>query len=175
MNQQETTATPNPFIIRPARESDIAALMAMIRELAEYERLADAVVASEADLHRALFGDSPAAEAIIAESAGGAAGFALFFRTYSTFVGRPGLWLEDLFVRPAFRRCGIGRALFQRLVALAAERDYGRMEWSVLDWNEPAIQFYLSLGAKPNDEWTTYRMTPGAFGRLANGNVPGET
>ncbi|HEX3997835.1 MAG TPA: GNAT family N-acetyltransferase [Pirellulales bacterium] len=147
-----------PPLIRPARETDVAHLLAMIRELADYERLLDAVVATEAGLRQALFGEPRSAEALLAEFDGEPAGFALYFQTFSTFVGRPGLWLEDLFVRPAFRRHGIGRALFDRLAAIAVERGYGRMEWTVLDWNASAIDFYRRLGAVPLSDWTTFRL-----------------
>lgn len=161
-----TSATP--LIIRSVRESDVGDLLAMIRELAEYERLSHAVVATEEHLRRALFGDPRFAEALLAEVEGTAAGFALYFSTFSTFVGRPGLWLEDLFVRPTFRRQGIGRTLFQRIAALAVERDCGRMEWAVLDWNQPAIDFYRRLGALPLSDWTTFRLDAEALNRIGN-------
>lgn len=157
--------------IRAAGEADLGDLLAMIRELAEYERLLDAVVASEADLKQALFGDRPTAEALIADSAGEGAGFALFFSTFSTFVGRPGLWLEDLYVRPKFRRRGIGSGLFRRVVELAAERGCGRMEWAALDWNAPAINFYRGMGAVALDDWTTFRLDAAALRRVGNSDV----
>jgi len=155
-----------PIVIRTATADDVPVILAFIRELAEYERLSDAVVATEASLTTALFGQAPAAEVLIAELDGAPAGFALFFHNFSTFLSRRGLYLEDLYVRPAHRRLGIGRALFRRLAALAVERGCGRMEWSVLDWNESAQRFYEGLGAVPMDEWTTYRLTGAALEAL---------
>lgn len=148
-----------PLVIRPAGAEDIPIILAFIRELADYERLADAVVATETTLVEALFGASPAAEVLIAEVDGAPAGFALFFHNFSTFLSRRGLYLEDLYVRPAYRRNGIGRALLSALAALAVERNCGRMEWSVLDWNEDAVRFYRSLEAEPLSDWTTFRLT----------------
>jgi GNAT superfamily N-acetyltransferase len=149
----------SPIRIRAAASADAADLLGLIRELATYERLADQVVASEADLRAALFGPRPAAEAVLADVGESLAGFALFFQNYSTFLGRPGIYLEDLFVRPGFRRRGVGRALFRHLAGLAIERNCGRFEWSVLDWNAPAIAFYRSLGALPLSDWTVFRLT----------------
>jgi GNAT superfamily N-acetyltransferase len=149
---------PSAVEIRPARESDVGDLLTMIRELAEYEKLLHAVVATDTDLRRALFGETPCAEALIAVADDEPAGFALFFSTFSTFVGRPGLWLEDLFVRPKFRRHGIGLGLFCRVAEIARERNCGRMEWAVLDWNQPAIDFYQRLGAVAMSDWTTFRL-----------------
>jgi GNAT superfamily N-acetyltransferase len=166
MNLSGGPSDPHDFKIRAALESDASILLALIRELAEYERLLDAVVATEDDLRQSLFGEQRGVEALIAESGGGAAGFAIFFTTFSTFVGRPGLWLEDLYVRPEFRKRGIGLALFRHVAALAVERNCGRMEWSVLDWNEPAIKFYRSLGAVPMSEWTTFRLDAAALRRV---------
>jgi GNAT superfamily N-acetyltransferase len=154
--------------IRHAGPEDAQLVLGFIRELAEYERLSHAVVATEADLRRSLFGAEPFARALIASLDGSEVGFAVYFFNYSTFVGRPGLYLEDLFVRPAARGRGVGRALLAQLAQIAVERDCGRMEWAVLDWNEPAIRFYRSLGASPNDEWTTYRLSRDALGRLAS-------
>jgi GNAT superfamily N-acetyltransferase len=151
---------------------DVPLILSFIRKLAEYERLAHAVVASEEGLTEALFGPRPAAEVILTEWEGEPAGFALFFTTFSTFVGRPGLYLEDLFVEPWLRGKGIGKALLLRLAQLAVERGYGRVEWSVLDWNEPAIGFYRSLGAVPMDEWTVYRLSGEALERLAGRTAP---
>lgn len=145
--------------IRMAGPSDAAQVLEFIRGLAEYERLADEVVATEEAIERTLFGPSPAAEVLIAEWDGQGAAFALFFSTYSTFLAKPGIWLEDLFVMPAFRGRGIGRALLSHLANLTIERDCGRLEWAVLDWNEPAIGFYRRLGAEAQDEWTTWRLT----------------
>ena len=153
--------------IRPAEPADTALILSLIRELAEYERLPHEVVATEDALRATLFGARSRAEVLIADADGQAAGFALFFHNYSTFLARPGLYLEDLFVRPAFRRQGIGRMLLTRLAGIAVARGCGRFEWSVLDWNEPARRFYESLGARPMDEWTTYRMTGAALDELA--------
>jgi GNAT superfamily N-acetyltransferase len=153
--------------LRPATANDVPLILDLIRGLAEYERLPHAVVATEALLRDSLFGPVPAAEVVIAELDGVAAGFALFCHNYSTFLARRGLWLEDLFVRPAFRGQGIGRALLVHLAEVAVARDCGRLEWSVLDWNESAIGFYRSLGAVPMDEWTTFRVTGEALSRLA--------
>lgn len=153
--------------IRPALRGDVPLILAFIRELAAFERLADEVVATEDALAGTLFGPHPAAEVLIAEIDGVAVGFALFFRNYSTFLGRPGIFLEDLFVRPAARGRGIGRALLSRLATIAAERGCGRLEWAVLDWNESAIGFYEKLGATARSDWTTYRLTGDALARLA--------
>jgi GNAT superfamily N-acetyltransferase len=153
-------------VIRPARPDDCELIAILIGELAEYERLAHEAVATADDLRRDLFGERPYAEAVIAEVEGEPAGFALFFHNYSTFQGRPGLYLEDLFVRPAYRGRGLGRALLVHLARLALARGCGRMEWAVLDWNAPAIAFYESLGARPMSDWTTYRLDGAALGRL---------
>lgn len=153
--------------IRAAEPADVSAIQALICELAEYEKLRHAVVATEASLQRNLFGDRPAAEAIVALDAGQVVGFALFFTTYSTFVGKPGIYLEDVYVRPKARGKGFGRALLQYVARTAVERDCGRVEWSVLNWNEPAIRFYQSLGAEPLEEWTMYRLTDEALARTA--------
>jgi len=153
--------------LRPAVPADVPAILELIRSLAEYERLAHEMVATAADLEAALFGPRPAAEVVLAECDGQVAGFALFFVSFSTFLGRPGLYLEDLFVRPDFRGRGIGRRLMTRLAALAVERGYGRFEWSVLDWNRPAIDFYRSLGARPMDGWTVQRVDGEALRALA--------
>lgn len=145
--------------IRRAVEADIPLIHALIRELAEYERLSHVVTATDARLRETLFGPRPAAEVLIASLDSTPVGFALFFQNYSTFLAQPGLYLEDLFVRPEFRGRGVGRKLLARLAAIAVERNYGRVEWTVLDWNEPAIRFYQSLGAKPMDDWTVMRLT----------------
>ncbi|HEU0054223.1 MAG TPA: GNAT family N-acetyltransferase [Longimicrobium sp.] len=154
--------------IRPATEADAPLILAFIRELAEYERLAHEVVATEDGLRETLFGARAYAEVLIAEVDGAPAGFALFFHNYSTFLGRPGLYLEDLFVRPEHRGRGVGRALLAHLARTAVERGCGRLEWWVLDWNEAAIRFYRSLGARAMDEWTVFRLTGDALGRLAD-------
>jgi GNAT superfamily N-acetyltransferase len=154
--------------IRTARPADLELIAQLIHELAEFERLSDAVVFDEATLGHHLFGDRPCAEVLIAEDADSTAlGFALYFHTFSTFLGRPGLYLEDLYVREAARGQGVGRALLQRLARLAVERECGRLEWAVLDWNAGAIAFYRSLGAAPNDEWTTFRLRGEALTSLA--------
>jgi GNAT superfamily N-acetyltransferase len=150
-----------------AAERDVPVILEMIRGLAEYEKLTHAVVATEEKLHATLFGAHPAAEVLLAYDGEECAGFALFFPNYSTFLAAPGLYLEDLFVKPHARGKGIGRALLVRLAAIATERNYGRMEWSVLDWNEPAIGFYKKLGAVAKDEWTTFRLTGDALTQLA--------
>jgi len=144
--------------IEPAREDDVPLILAFIKGLAEYERLAHRVVATEEGLRASLFGAQPAAEVVLAYVGDEPAGFALFFHNYSTFLGRPGLYLEDLFVWPRWRGRGVGRRLLAHLARLALERGCGRMEWSVLDWNEPAIRFYRSVGAVGMDEWTVQRL-----------------
>ena len=154
-------------MIRPATAEDTPAICRLIRGLAEYERLAHVVALDEGRLRAHLFGPRPFAEVLLAEGAGAVVGFALFFHNYSTFLGQPTLFLEDLFVEPAHRGKGHGKALLRALARLAVERGCGRLEWSVLNWNEPAIGFYRSLGARPMDEWTVFRMTPAEFGRLA--------
>ena len=154
--------------IRAARAEDCALIKAFILELAEYERLAHEVVTTEEALRATLFGERPAAEVLIAEVEGEAAAFALFFHSYSTFLARPGLYLEDLFVRPAHRKLGIGAAMMQRLAQVAVERGCGRLEWSVLDWNVDAIGFYEKLGARSQQDWTVYRVTGEALTRLAS-------
>jgi GNAT superfamily N-acetyltransferase len=153
--------------IRAAQRADVPLLVRFIRELAEYEQLAHEVVASEEDLAESMFGARPAAEALIAELEGEPAGVAVFFTSFSTFLARPGLYLEDLFVRPALRRRGVGKALLLHLARLAVERNHGRFEWSVLDWNRPAIAFYESLGAVPVPGWTRFRLTGEALRRAA--------
>jgi GNAT superfamily N-acetyltransferase len=145
--------------LRWATHADAALLLRFIRGLAEYEREPDAVRVTEQTLARQLADEDPPFECLIASFDGEPAGFALFFRTYSTWLGQPGIWLEDLFVLPEARRRGVGRALLQRLAALAEERACGRLEWSVLEWNQPAIEFYASLGAKLMDEWRICRVT----------------
>lgn len=153
--------------IRPATAADIPLIAQFIRDLAEYERLSGEVRFDEAVLEAKLFGGRPYAEVLIGEIDGVAQGFALFFHNFSTFEGKPGVYLEDLFVRPEARGAGLGKALLKKLAAIAVERDCARLEWSVLDWNEPAIQFYLGLGAKPMDEWTVYRVDGAALAGLA--------
>jgi GNAT superfamily N-acetyltransferase len=152
--------------IRWAEPGDEVVLLELIVELAVYEREPDAVEATAERLAESLFGTRPVAEAVLAERDSGVVGFALFFTTFSTWVGRPGLYLEDLFVRERERRKGVGKALLLHLAEIARERNYGRMEWSVLDWNEPAIDFYRGLGAEPMSDWTVYRLDQGALERL---------
>ncbi len=157
--------------IGPARARDVPLILELINELAAFEQLQDQVVATEATLHESLFGARPGAEAVIARIGGEAAGFALFFHNFSTFLGRRGLYLEDLFVRPAFRGHGIGRHLLVHLARLALERGCGRLEWAVLDWNRPARDFYEALGAEANPAWVNYRVTGEALLRLARGSA----
>lgn len=161
-----TTEAPG-LTLRFGGESDVALILQFIRELAEYERLAHDVVATEETLRASLFGEPRRAEVVLAERGGEPAGFALFFHNFSTFVGRPGLYLEDLFVRPAFRGHGIGRELLACLARVAVERDCGRFEWAVLDWNEPAIGFYKALGARPMNDWKVFRIDGDALLKLA--------
>ena len=153
--------------LRAATAADVPTILRLIRGLAEYERLLHECEATEAQLHATLFGERPQAEVVLAEWEGAPAGFALFFHNYSTFLARRGLYLEDLFVFPEFRGRGIGRALLVHLARLAVERGCGRLEWAVLDWNEPAIRFYRSLGAAPMDEWTVMRVTGDGLRALA--------
>jgi GNAT superfamily N-acetyltransferase len=155
------------FEIRPATRADVPELLRLIRSLAAYEKLEHMAVGTDAMLAEALFGARPAAEALVAQAGGRAVGFALFFTTFSTFLCQPGLYLEDLFVEPAHRGAGIGKALLARLAALAAQRGCGRLEWRVLDWNEPSIRFYESLGASLLEEWILVRMTREEFEALA--------
>ena len=155
--------------IRPAAPADLPLIADLIRALAEYEKLADEVRFNEAVLGEKLFGPRPYAEVLIGEIDGEVQGFALFFHNFSTFEGRPGIYLEDLFVRPEARVCGLGKALLGELARIAVERDCARLEWWVLDWNEPSIGFYRSLGAVAMDEWTGYRLTGDALAQLAAG------
>lgn len=153
--------------IRPATEEDVPLVLSFIKELAEYERLSDEVVATEGELREHLFGERPAAAVTIGTVDGSTAGFALFFHSFSTFLGRPGIYLEDLYVRPAFRGRGLGRAFLIHLAKLAKERGGGRLEWAVLNWNEPALKLYKSIGAVPMDQWTVYRLSGEALDELA--------
>ena len=157
------------LVIRPAQAGDEKVIFDLICALARYEQLADQVSATPELLNEALFGATPTAEAVLAECCGEAVGFALFFQDFSTFLARPGLYLEDLYVRESMRGRGIGKALLLHLVGLARERGCGRMEWSVLNWNQPAIEFYQSLGAKPMDNWTVYRLDQAALAKLDRG------
>lgn len=155
------------IVIRPATAADVPLVIELIRALAEYEKLSDRVTATPELIEQALFGPRPMAECLIAESDGSAAGFALFFHNFSTFIGKPGIYLEDLFVKPESRGRGLGKALLSRLAQIALERDCGRMEWAVLDWNEPAIKFYRALGAESLDDWEIFRLTGVALAALA--------
>ena len=158
----------NPVTIKIARAepSDAPVILALIRELAEFERLLDQVTATEEGIRESLFGSQPRAEVLLARVADEVAGFALYFHNYSTFVGKHGMYLEDLFVRPRFRGSGCGRELLRQLAALALQRGCGRLEWAVLDWNQRAIEFYRKLGAVPMDEWTVYRLSGEALVRI---------
>ncbi len=158
---------PAEFRIRPARPEDAALVLSFIRGLAEYERAPEAVVATEADIRATLEGEPKRAEVVLAFEGEEPVGFALFFHNYSTWLGRAGLYLEDLFIRPEHRGKGFGRRLLTHLAAVARDRGCGRMEWSVLDWNEPAIGFYRSLGAVPMSAWTVHRLTGDALDALA--------
>ncbi|MBZ0086671.1 MAG: GNAT family N-acetyltransferase [Thermomonas sp.] len=153
--------------IRPATPGDVSLILQLIHELAEYEQLADTVKATADSLHLQLFGQRPVAEVLIGEVDGAAAGFALFFHNFSTFTGKRGLYLEDIFVRPAFRGAGLGKQLMAALARIAVQRDCARFEWSVLDWNTPSIAFYRSLGAIGMDEWTVQRLEGAALHALA--------
>ncbi len=153
--------------IAPCVPADVPAIYGMIRELAEYEKLLHEVAATEDDVRQALFGVPPAARALVARMDGEAVGFALYFFTFSTFVGRQGIWLEDLYVRPAWRKQGVGGRLLARLAQVTLERNCGRLEWSVLDWNAPAIDVYKAIGAVGKDEWTIMRLTGESLQKLA--------
>jgi GNAT superfamily N-acetyltransferase len=155
------------FEIRPARVEDVPVILGLIRELATYERAPDEVTATEEQLVDVLFGEKRVAEVLLAFEGKSPVGFAVFFHNFSTWLGRPGLYLEDLFVKPDKRGKGYGRALLVDLAKIARERVCGRMEWAVLNWNEPAIKFYRALGAKPLDQWTVYRLTGDGITRLA--------
>jgi GNAT superfamily N-acetyltransferase len=159
---------PNEFIIRPARVEDVPVILQLIRGLATYERAPNEVTATEEQLVDVLFGERPAAEVLLAFEEQSPVGFAVFFHNFSTWLGRPGLYLEDLFVNPEKRGKGYGRAMLVELAKIARDRECGRLEWAVLDWNEPAIKFYRALGAKPMDEWTVFRLTRDGIAKLAN-------
>jgi GNAT superfamily N-acetyltransferase len=155
------------IIIRSATELDVSVILDLIRQLADYEQLAHLVTATEERLRETLFGSKPAAEVLLADYECEFAGFAVFFASYSTFLAQPGIYLEDLYVKPHRRGRGVGSALLQRLAEIALERGGARVEWGVLDWNEPSVKFYESLGAEPLREWTKYRLTGKALERLA--------
>jgi GNAT superfamily N-acetyltransferase len=156
-------------VIRPAVPEDVPTILRLIRELADYERALHEVRATEEDLHESLFGPEPRVFSHVAEHEGEVVGFSLWFLTFSTWMGTHGIYLEDLYVRPEARGGGHGKALLTELARIAVERGYRRVEWSVLDWNEPAIGFYKSLGATPQDEWTVYRLTGQALQELGQG------
>jgi GNAT superfamily N-acetyltransferase len=153
--------------VRVARSEDAPLIFTFIRELAEYEKLSHAVVATEENIRESLFGARPYAECVFGCVDGEPVGFALFFHNYSTFLGQPGLYLEDLYVKPSVRGKGVGKKLLAYLAQLAVDRNCGRLEWAVLNWNTPAINFYQSIGARPNSEWTTYRLAGEALERLS--------
>ena len=156
-----------PIDIAPATECDIPQILAFIRGLAEYEKLAHQCVATEESLRKTLFGERAYADVLIARSNGTPVGFALFFHNYSTFLAKPGIYLEDVFVVPEHRGAGVGKALLKRVAQIARERDCGRLEWSVLDWNDPAIEFYKRLGAAVMPDWRICRMTGDEISKLA--------
>jgi GNAT superfamily N-acetyltransferase len=162
-----TEQAPAPLEIREARPDDVPLLLCLFRELAEYERLQDQLQATEELLERALFSERPAAEALVAERGGDPVGYALFYPTFSTFLAIQGVWLEDLFVRPAHRNSGAGRALLAAVAVRAREGGAERLEWSALDWNELALGFYRGLGAQRMDEWVTHRLVGDALSSLA--------
>jgi GNAT superfamily N-acetyltransferase len=160
--------TPENFKIRPARVEDVPIILQLIRDLAMYERAPDEVSATEEQLIEVLFGEKPAAEVLLLFERELPVGFAVYFYNFSTWLGRPGLYLEDLFVKPEKRGKGYGRALLVELAKIARDRGCGQMEWAVLNWNEPAIKFYRALGAKPMNEWTVFRLTRDEIASLAN-------
>jgi len=162
------------FSIRSAVPEDVPVILGFIRELAEYEKLAHEVTATEELLHRNLFSDKRHAEALLAFEDKTPVGFALFFHNFSTFLGKPGLYLEDLYIKPAYRKRGYGKALMIHLARIAKERDCGRFEWWVLDWSEPSLEFYRSIGAVPMNDWTVQRVTGDALAKLAAEKMAGE-
>jgi GNAT superfamily N-acetyltransferase len=153
----------NKIFIRTANENDVPAIFALIKELAEFEKLSDQINTNEDELRRTLFGENKFVEILLAEYDDEVVGQALFFKNFSTFLGKPGIYLEDLYVKPEMRGKGIGKALLDKIISIAKERNYGRVEWSVLDWNEPAIEFYKKIGANPLDEWKIFRLTSDKF------------
>jgi GNAT superfamily N-acetyltransferase len=169
MENQHVVKRLTQFQIRPARVEDVPVILELIRDLATYERAPDEVTATEEQLVEVMFGERPAAEVLLAFEGKLPVGFAVYFYNFSTWLGRPGLYLEDLFVKPEKRGKGYGRAFLVELAKIARDRGCGRMEWAVLDWNEPAIKFYRSLGAKPMDEWTVFRLTRDEIAELAGG------
>jgi GNAT superfamily N-acetyltransferase len=163
------------FFIRSATAADVPVVLRFVRELADYEKLSHEVTATEELLRRHLFGGRPTAEVILAGEDGVDGGFAVFFQSFSTFLGQPGIYLEDLYVRPPFRGRGWGKAMMVFLARLARQRECGRFEWAVLDWNKPSLDFYQAIGARPMSDWTVQRMTGEALAALAEQKLPGET
>ncbi|HOJ07689.1 MAG: GNAT family N-acetyltransferase [Ignavibacteriota bacterium] len=153
----------NNLIIRFAEKSDTPIIFSLIRQLAEYEKLSDKVITTEEKIKQSIFGNDQFIEVLIAEFEGKAVGYALFFKNYSTFLGKAGIYLEDLFVLPDYRGKGIGKSLLKKIISIAKQRDYGRVEWSVLDWNVSAIEIYKKIGAEPLDEWKIFRLTSDKF------------
>lgn len=153
----------NKILIRAAKEEDTPAIFSLIKELAEFEKLSDQIETTENELRNTLFGENKFVEILIAEYDKKIAGQAIFFKNFSTFLGKPGIYLEDLYVKPEMRGKGIGRALLDKIILLAKERNYGRVEWSVLDWNTSAIEFYKKIGARPMEDWTVFRLTSDKF------------
>lgn len=151
------------LVIRFAQSSDVKTILELIKELAEYEKLSDRVIATEEKLERSIFGNEKFVEILLAEVNNESVGYALFFKNYSTFLGKPGIYLEDLFVKPSYRGKGIGKALLSKIISIAKERNYGRVEFSVLDWNLSAIDFYKKMGAEPLEEWKVFRLTSDKF------------
>lgn len=172
MKNKTAVSATSRLHIRPARASDSKAILRLIRELARYEKLSHEVVATEAAVRRSLFGRSPVCEALIAEWEGVPVGFALFFHNFSTFLSRPGIYLEDLYVQPKMRGKKIGLSLLARIAKIAAQRGCRRFEWSVLDWNRGAIRFYKKIGARPMKGWTVYRLSGDALTRLSRKSAP---
>ena len=161
------------FRIRPAAADDVSEIVSLVREIADYEKLTHEMVADDAEFHEALFGGNPSAESVIAELNGCVVGYAIFFHNFSTFLGRRGLYLEDLYLRTEFRKRGFGRLILRYLAKLARKRKCGRFEWSALDWNTPAINAYLKIGATPMDEWTIFRLSEDGIANLAELELQG--
>ena len=153
----------NNLIIRVAAKKDVASIFSLIKELAEYEKLSDQISTTESQLENTLFGDENFVEILVAEVEGIIVGYALFFKNFSTFLGKPGIYLEDLYVRQNMRGMGIGKTLLEKIIAIAKQRNYGRVEWSVMDWNQSAIDFYKKIGAVPLNDWTVFRLTSDKF------------
>ncbi len=164
--------SPELVSIRPAEVGEAGLILDMIRELADYEKLLHEVTATEQDIRATLFGEDRRAEALLVCVADEPAGFAIFFHNYSTFLGKNGLYLEDVYVRPEFRHQGVGKAILKHLAGIAKDRDCGRFEWAVLDWNQPAIRFYKSMSARPQKDWTVYRLDRNGIEKLADGVNP---